>query len=263
MVKYLAFDLETTGLDSERDRILEFCFIELDADLRELGRWSRIVDPGVPLSPVIQELTGITPDMLLGQPPFSLHAPRIQQLVAGATLIAHNHQFDVPFLDRELRLAGQVGISVDHPCIDTLHIERRVNSHNLGKTYLRYVGKPMEGAHRSEADTLATVEVLRQQRSRHAAVLPATLDGLRVPDLDLHFEGEAKARHWLDHGHRFYRDHMGTIRFGFGRYRGEPVLAHEEYLHWMLRKDFAPDTKAAIDLILKARQPNPARAALP
>lgn len=253
--KYVAFDLETTGLEPERDRILEFCFIELDSDLNELGRWSRVVDPQVPIPPEIQELTGITPDMVLGQPPFSLYAPRIQQLVAGATLIAHNHQFDVPFLDRELRRAGREGITVDHPCIDTLAIERRVNSHNLAKTYTRYTGQGMEGAHRSEADTMATVEVLRRQRAVHAALLPPDLGGLVVPALEAHFEGPAKAKAWLDHKHRFYRDPTGTIRFGFGPYKGQPALQHEDFLLWMKGKDFAADTKAAIDMMLRARLP--------
>jgi DNA polymerase-3 subunit epsilon len=259
-MKLIAFDFETTGRDPERDRVMEFCFIELDAELKELGRWSRIVDPQVPIPKEIQDLTGITPEMVLGQPPFSLHAPRIQQLVEGATLIAHSHQFDLQFLNKELRLAGQPGVAVDHPCIDTLHIERRVNSHRLGETFQRYTGQEMAGAHRSEADTAATVEVLRCQRAAHAAALPPTLAGLVVPELERHFEGEEGARSWLDHGHRFYKDHLGTIRFGFGKYRGEPALDHADYLLWMKGKDFPADCKATIDMILKAR---PAPAAAP
>ena len=253
MTKYLAFDLETTGLEPDRDRILEFCFIELDDQLREVARWGRLVDPTVPIPHEIQELTGITSDMVVGQPPFAMHAPRIQKLVEGATLIAHNSMFDVQFLDSELRRAGQPGIRVEHPCIDTLVIERRVNSHNLAKTYTRYTGHGMEGAHRSEADTLATVEVLRRQRAAHAAALPAELDRLTVAALDLHFDGQAKARIWLDHAHRFYRDQAGTIRFGFGPHRNSPALAHEDFLLWMKGKDFAPDTQAAVDMILKAK----------
>jgi DNA polymerase III subunit epsilon len=262
-MKLIAFDLETTGRDPERDRILEFCFIELDHDLKELGRWSRIVDPQVAIPKEIQDLTGIKPEMVLGQPPFSLHAPRIQLLVEGATLIAHSHTFDVQFLNKELRLAGQPGVTVDHPCIDTLEIERVVNSHRLAETFRRYTGQPMEGNHRSEADVLATVEVLRRQRVAHAAALPATLEGLTVPNLKRHFEGEAATRSWLDHGHRFYRDHLGTIRFGFGKYRNEPALEHEDYLLWMKGKDFPADCKATIDMILKAKPSPPALPAAP
>ncbi len=252
--KYVAFDLETTGRDGERDRITEFCFIELDAALAEQGRWSRLVDPGVPVPKEIEELTGITTDMVRGQPPFAAHAPRIQALVAGAVLIAHNHQFDVQFLNRELRMAGQAGIAVGHPCIDTLLIERSVNSHRLGAIYRRYTGVDMEGAHRSEADTAATVEVLRRQRVQHSQTLPSTLHDLVVSTLDRHFGNEKETRNWLDHGHRFYRDGQGTIRFGFGKYRNEPALQHEDYLLWMKGRDFPDETKATIDMILKAKE---------
>jgi DNA polymerase III subunit epsilon len=252
-VKLVAFDLETTGREPERDRVLEFCFIELDDQLNELGRWGRLVDPGVPIPKEIQDLTGITPEMVQGQPPFSAHAARIQGLVKDAVLLAHSHQFDVAFLNRELRLAGQPGLSPDHPCIDTLAIERHVNSHRLGETYKRYTGQTFDGAHRSEADVAATVEVLRRQRAAHAAVLPPTLEDLKVADLERHFGGEEKVRSWLDHAHRFYRDASGTIRFGFGKYRDEPALAHEDYLLWMKGRDFPEETKATIDMILRAK----------
>lgn len=256
-MKLVAFDLETTGRDAERDRILEFTFIELDDSLVERGRWTRLVDAGVPVPKEIEELTGITNAMVHGQPGFLAHAPRIQALVNGAVLIAHNHQFDVQFLNRELRLAGQPGIVVGHPCIDTLFIERNVNSHKLSETFQRYTGKPMDGAHRSEADTMATIEVLRMQRALHAAKLPSDLAGLVVEKLDEKFSGE-KVRHWLDHGHRFYRDGQGTIRFGFGKYRDESVLLHEDYLLWMKGRDFPDETKTAIDMILRAKVTSPA-----
>jgi DNA polymerase-3 subunit epsilon len=268
-VKLVAFDLETTGLEMERDRVLEFCFVELDASLAELGRWSRLVDPGVAVSKEIEELTGISTAMVKGQPPFSAHAPRIQALVKDAVLIAHNHSFDVPFLDMELRRAGQPGLAPDHPCIDTLVIERHVNSHRLSEVYRRYVGQEFDGGHRSEADVLATVEVLRRQRAAHAPLLPpGGLEGLLATNVDRHFGGEKRVKFWLDHGHRFYRDPAGTIRLGFGPHRGCPAVQlhpcvngvqghHEEFLRWMLRRDFPAETKATVEMILRANAPRP------
>lgn len=271
-MKVVAFDLETTGLEMERDRVLEFCFVELDENLDELGRWSRLVDPGIPVSKEIEELTGISTAMVKGQLPFASHAARIQALVSGATLIAHNAAFDVPFLSMELQRAGQPGLSPDHPCIDTLVIERHVNSHKLLEVYRRYVGKPFDGGHRSEADALATVEVLRRQRAVHAPALPGpALGDLVTTKVDQHFGGEKRVRHWLDHGHRFYRDAEGTVRFGFGPHRGCPAIQahdcvggfghHEEFLRWMLRRDFPEQTKATVDMILLAKAP--ASTALP
>ena len=276
-MKLVAFDLETTGLEVERDRVLEFCFVELDPDLQEIGRWTKLVDPGVAVSKEIEELTGITTDMVKGQPPFASHAPRIQALVKDAVLIAHNSAFDVPFLHMELLRAGQPGLAPDHPCIDTLVIERHVNSHRLAEVYKRYAGVPFEGGHRSAADVAATVEVLRRQRTAHAAALPGggrDLSALLVTSVDRHFGGDARVRHWLDHGRRFYRDATGTVRFGFGPYRGCPSVQmhackgggeghHAEFLRWMLRRDFSPETKATVEMLLKAVPSAPPKAVLP
>jgi len=265
-VKLLAFDLETTGLDRRRDRILEFSFVELDGELAELGRWSRLVDPGIAVPPEIEALTGIRTDMVRGLPPFAAHAPRIQQLVRGATLIAHNASFDVPFLDAKLKEAGQAGLAPDHPCIDTLVIERWVNSNRLADTFRRYTGQEHDGGHRSEGDVLATVEVLRRQRAKHADRLPpGGLADLLVTRVDGHFGGPGRVRHWLDHEHRFYRDADGTIRFGFGKHRGcaclEPACPkghlerHDDFLRWMLRRDFPAETNATVQMILRAAPP--------
>jgi DNA polymerase III subunit epsilon len=271
-MKLVAFDLETTGLEADRDRVLEFCFVELDAQLNELGRWSRLVDPGVPVSKEIEELTGISTDMVKGQLPFSAHAPRIQALVKDAVLVAHNSSFDVPFLHMELQRAGQPGLAPDHPCIDTLVIERHVNSHRLSEVYKRYVGREFEGGHRSEADVQATVEVLRRQRAAHSSRLPGDLlEDLLVPKVDLHFGGETRVRHWLDHARKFYRDPQGTIHFAFGPYRGCPAIQahackagntghHEEFLRWMQRRDFPLETKATVEMILRARPATPTAA---
>lgn len=270
-MKLVAFDLETTGLEAGRDRVLEFCFVELGPGLEELGRWTRLVDPGIPVSAEIERLTGISTDMVKGQPPFAAHAPRVQALVRDAVLVAHNGAFDIPFLDMELRRAGQPGLKPDHPCIDTLAIERHVHSHRLADVYRRYVGAPLDGGHRSAADVQATVEVLRRQRAAHAAVLPAggaDLSALVTTSVDRHFGGDSRVRRWLDHGHRFYGDGEGTVRFGFGPYRGCPAIGwhackagndghHEEFLRWMLRRDFPEETRQTVHMLLRAGAPRP------
>lgn len=249
-MKVVAFDLETTGTDVEKDRILEFCFIELDGELQETGRWTKLVDPQMKIPPEVTQIHGITDEMVAGLAPFSHHAPRIQRLVQDAVLVAHNHQFDVQFLHKELTLAGQPGIAADHLCIDTLQIERQVNSHKLGACYERYMGRKLDDAHRSESDTAAMVDVLRRQREVHAHRLPPTLAGLVSSELHRHFHPGAELRRWLDHGHRFYADGKGVVRFGFGKHRGDAASDHTDYLLWMRDRDFPPDTKRVVEDVL-------------
>jgi DNA polymerase III epsilon subunit-like protein len=261
-MRLVAFDLETTGLDGEKARIIEFCLIELDGELGELARWSELVNPGMPIPEDSVKVHGITDTMVAGRPPFAHFAPRLQALVQEAVLVAHNHKFDLEILSRELRRAGQPGLRPNHPCIDTWQIEALLNSHSLSETYRRYTGSDMASAHRSEADTAACVEVLRRQRAAHAARLPADLEGLLVPNLERRFRPDREERNWLDHGRKFYADGKGSIRFGFGKYRDCPVLqvhkcarelpagreaSHSDYLGWMRDKgEFPDDVKALV-----------------
>jgi DNA polymerase III alpha subunit (gram-positive type) len=251
-MRFLAFDLETTGLDQQHDRIMEFCFIEVDEQLQVKGEpYTELVHPGVPIPAKVQQITQITDDMVRDRPAFAHFAPRIQKLVQGATMIAHNHRFDIPFLHNELVRAGQPGLDANHPCVDTCSIERIVNSHSLEATYRRYVGADMPVAHRSQADTEATVEVLRRQLAVHKDILGDSVAALTQSNMVRLKDPEADVRTWLDHGHRFYQDEDGIPRFGFGKHRGEPARSHEGFLHWMKSRDFPPDTLRLVDQFLK------------
>ena len=101
----LAFDLETTGLDTGKDRIIEFCFISLTPDLRVTGRFQSLVNPEMPIPPENSEIHGITDADVAELPPFSAHARRIQDLISKSTLIAHNGGFDMAVLNAELMRA--------------------------------------------------------------------------------------------------------------------------------------------------------------
>jgi DNA polymerase III subunit epsilon len=247
--KLLAFDLETTGLDTGTDRIIEFCFVSLTPDLRTTGRYHALVNPEMPIPPDNSEIHGITDADVANVPPFSTHAQRIQELIAQSTLIAHNGAFDMAVLNAELLRAGLEGLKPSHPLIDTLLIERYVNSHKLEAAYQRYVGQPFTGAHRAEADTLATIEVLKGQRQRYAEMLPGSARQL-VSDEIKKLAGH-ELKEFLDHDRRFYRDPEGVVRFNFGQHRGDEVQKRRGYLEWMVRREFSTDTLKVVKSLLK------------
>ena len=256
VARYLAFDLETTGTAPEADRIVEFCFIELDENLVEKARWTELVNPLVPIPPVVINVHGITDEMVAEKPPFAHHANRIQRLLSGpdgkepAILIGHNVRFDVQFLHHALQRAQLPGLRVNHPTVDTGYLEAIINPRNLSALYEKYTGVSLDDAHRSEADTAATVEVLRCQIKKHAGnALPATLTEMETQALRLRRDGES-ARVWLDHGQKFYEDNSGVIRFGFGKYRDKVAGSQPDYLEWMRRQNFPPEVVMIIDEIL-------------
>lgn len=222
-MRLVAFDLETTGLDGEKARIVEFCFIELGDDLQELGRWTELVHPGIPIPAEVVKVHGIADADVAGRPGFRQFAPRIQALVQDAVLVAHNHRYDLEILARELQRAGERGLDPNHPCIDTYQIESFVNSNRLGAVYQRYTGQPLDDAHRSQADTVATVAILRHQLDRHKALLPGDRDGLLAANLERVIRPDGPTRRWLDHGRRFWADGDGVLRYGFGPFRDCPL----------------------------------------
>lgn len=249
--RLVAFDLEATGLEPENDRIVEFCFLELDRDLQPVSRFHSLVQPSVPIPPEVTAVHGLRDADLKGQPPFAQFAARIQELIDTSTLVAHNCRFDLALLHYELVRAGQQGVSPNHPVIDTHAIENLVNGHNLSALYQRYCGAPIEGLHRAEADAMATVAILRGQTRTHSAVLGEGLNELLLERIRL--RNGSDGRSYLDHGRRFVRERDGVVRINFGKLKGQPACDHRDYLRWILKADFADDTKRVAKELLKSK----------
>ncbi len=229
----IAFDLEATGLNPEFDRIVEFCLIGLDDELNEVDRWTERVNPGIPIPAETTEIHGISDEDVADLPGFSHHAPKIQELLTGSTLMAYNHGYDLNLIHYELQRHGQPGLDMDHPVIDPLVIFRQNHPHSLAGAVKHYLGRDLSDseAHSADGDAAAMVEVFRAQVKAHG--LPTEPEENVV----------VRDRRFLDRAKRFYQDKDGVARFGFGKHRHEPVAKHVDYLQWMLAKDFPEETK--------------------
>ncbi|KND60622.1 DNA polymerase III epsilon subunit [Candidatus Burkholderia verschuerenii] len=143
-------DLETTGSDATEDRITEIGVVE--ASTAGIERWSVLVDPGVPVPPFIERLTGIDDAMLRGQPSFASLAPALAEHLHGKLFVAHNARFDYGFLKNEFRRAG-IAFRADTLC--TVRLSRAlfpsVERHGLDALIARLDLMP-EGRHRALAD---------------------------------------------------------------------------------------------------------------
>lgn len=225
----LAFDLETTGLNPETDRIVEFCFIEMDDDCNEVGRWHQRINPGVPIPAETTEIHGISDEDVANEPSLKEFVEKIETLVEGNTLMAYNHGFDMNTLHYELVRNGGKGLDMGHPVIDPLVIFRQQKPHSLAGAVKHYLDEDLQDAHTAEADTNAMVRVFKAQL--------ASLEGNAQDQL------VKRDRRFLDRAKRFYEDVNGIVRFGFGKHRHEAVEPNIGYVQWMLGKDFAEDTK--------------------
>lgn len=175
-VHLLAVDTETCALGPGRDRLVQFCAMELDENLVEHARWTQLIHPERSIPPGATAIHGITNAMVQDAPRFRDVAMQLRRLIRPDTIfIAYNAGFDLGILNQEFQRAGVLGIPAHQTVLDPLLLERRITRCNLGATYRRYTGKPLENAHTADADTEAMITVLRGQLRRHAHVVGATV----------------------------------------------------------------------------------------
>lgn len=155
------FDFETTGLDANRDQIIEVGAIKY-VGLEPVEEFSTLVTTRLPLSDIVQRLTGIRPDMLLGKPEIQEVLPRFLNFIEGSLLVAHNASFDLSFLKAECL---RQGIDIEWPVFCTLKMAREYLAQLERKTLdslAQYYGFDFEARHRSIGDVKVTGSVLKE-----------------------------------------------------------------------------------------------------
>ena len=160
MLKFAVVDLETTGGHNENNRIMEIGIVLMDCP-EVVGTYHSLVDPGQPITPFVRELTGITDEMVNGQPQFGVIAEHVAGLLEGRIFVAHNVQFDCKFLTSELK---RCCIKFNPPRLCTVKLSRRVfpgqPSYSLHKL-TESLGLPDFNHHRALDDTMAAAGILR------------------------------------------------------------------------------------------------------
>ena len=159
-LKFAVVDVETSGGAGDQNRITEIGILLLDGT-EPVGEFHTLVDPGVPITPFVQNLTGITDEMVSGQPQFAKVAEHIAGLLDGRIFVAHNVQFDSKVMRTEMK---RCCIAFDPPRLCTVKLSRKVfpghvsySLHNLTES----LGLPDFNHHRAMADTLACAEILK------------------------------------------------------------------------------------------------------
>ena len=178
---FVAFDLETTGLNPKRDAIIEFGGVRFE-DGRPRERFTTCINPGRPIPPFIQQITGIRPADLADAPPIEEMIPEILAFMGGRTdaVVAHSAGFDVSFL----RAAG---VKINTPVLDTHELATILlpgqDSYSLGEL-CRALEIPLSTAHRADHDAEATADLLLHLLERIEALPRATLEVLCAVGFD-------------------------------------------------------------------------------
>lgn len=249
--KPLAFiDLETTGINITRDRIVEISIAKANLDGTVETRTKK-VNPTIPIPLESSLIHGIYDEDVANEPTFKQLARSLAQFLEGCDLAGFNsNRFDIPMLVEEfLRIDNSLFDIKNRRLIDVQRIFHLMEPRTLSAAYKFYCNKTLENAHSAEADTLATMEVLCAQVEKYEGVKIKDDTGKEYEPVkndmdDLH---KLTSNSLVDFAQRMAINKNGEVVFNFGKNAGrkvEEVLTREpQYYDWMMNSEFPLDTK--------------------
>jgi len=237
------FDLETTGINISKDRVVEISILKIYPNGTEESKtW--LVNPEMEIPKEVIEIHGITNEKVANEPTFIELAKEINNMIKDSDLGGFNsNRFDIPLLAEEM-LRSDIDFDMkNRVSVDVQTIFHKMEQRTLVAAYKFYCDKNLEDAHSAEADTLATYEVLKAQLSKY--------DDL---ENDTTFLADFST-------HKKFADFAGFITFNkddeecfsFGKHKNKRVLDVLEkepgYFGWLLNADFPLYTKKVLTAI--------------
>lgn len=237
------FDLETTGIDITKDRIVEISILKVYPNgNKESKTW--LVNPTIPIPKAASDVHGITDERVAGEPTFKELAKQIHNMIKDSDLAGYNSdRFDIPLLAEEM-LRAEVDFDLgNRVSVDVQTIFHKMEQRTLSAAYKFYCGKDLIDAHTASADTNATYEILKAQLDRYDRL-----------ENNIKKLSEFTYRKQIADFAGFigYND-KGEEIFTFGKHKGKRVedIFDEEpgYFGWLLGADFPLYTKKILTAI--------------
>ncbi|MFN7116735.1 MAG: exonuclease domain-containing protein [Saprospiraceae bacterium] len=253
-------DIEATGLNVVRDRIVQIAIVKYLASGKPPEELYLMINPGIPISLEAMLVHGIQPKDVANKPVFQQVAKKIYDFIGNADIAGYNSsRFDIPMLMEEF---DRVGIEFDMSKRRTIDIQRifyKMEPRTLKAALKFYCNKDMEDAHDALADVRATIDVFTGQLEKYKGVDYVDEDGnvqkapIKKSVADLHeFTNDQR---FLDATQKLRYDPTGEIVFNFGKYVNQPVgevLARDkQYYNWILNKEFSSQVKQLVKKIVK------------
>lgn len=259
------FDVETTGLNVIRDRILQIALIKYPKNNSTPIELTLLINPGVPISEEAMAVHGISPKDLANKPTFQQVSKQIFDFIGNADLAGYNAaRFDIPMLMEEF---DRVGIEFDmskRRIIDVQRIFYKMEPRTLKAALRFYCQKELADAHDALADVRATIDVFKGQLSYYEGKNLIDENGNEVVepiknDMQvLHdFTNDLKM---VDATQKLKYDINGNIVFNFGKYTGQSVVdvlaKDKQYYHWIMDKEFSVQVKNTVKALMKEYEKN-------
>jgi DNA polymerase-3 subunit epsilon len=247
------FDLETTGINVGKDRIVEIAVIKINKDGSTQTLEQRI-NPEVHIPEEVSKIHGIYDADVKFEPTFKEFAQELATFIGKADLGGYNsNKFDVPLLVEEFIRAGIDFDMKDRRMVDAMNIFMKMEQRNLAAAYKFYCGKDLENAHAAIADVTATLEIFKAQLDHYKDREYKDRDGnISTPVVnDIGVLAEFSSFHKnADLVGQIIFNEEGEEVFNFGKNKGKSVAEvfdrEPQYYDWMMRADFPGYTKKVI-----------------
>jgi DNA polymerase III subunit epsilon len=251
----VVFDVETTGLNVIRDRILQIGLIKIHKNGAPDEELEMLINPSIPISEESMSIHGITPKDLVNKPTFVEIGQKIYDFIGDSDLAGYNHaRFDVPMLMEEF---ARIGLNFDlskRRLIDVQRIFYKMEPRNLKAAYRLYVGGEMESAHDALADVKATLAVFKGQLTRYEGQNLIDDDGNVI---ETPIKNDMESLHlftndlnFIDATQKLRRQPDGSVIFTFGKYANQKMddvwRQEKNYFNWILEKEFSVQVKQFI-----------------
>ena len=235
-------DLETTGTDTSKDRVVEIGVIICSHDLVSVHQRKEVrVNPGVPIPKQASDVHGITDEMVAGLPKFASYAKAFAELLNGCDIVTFNGlSFDIPLLSEEFARCGIAWPIAGTKFIDAFVIYREKERRDLAAAVKFYTGQDHTGAHGAAADCEGTLNVLRGQKSMYGDISNMDVDALHKFCMG----------NRVDFSGKIVMNEQGVPVYAIGKSKGIAVTADPGFGRWMLGQDFPADTKRVIRQLL-------------
>ena len=237
------FDLETTGIDVARDRIVEISIFKIYPNgTKESKTW--LVNPTIPIPPQSTAVHGISDEKVANEPTFDALASQVHNMIKDSDLAGFNSdRFDIPLLAEELLRAGVDFDMKNRVSVDVQTIFHKMEERTLSAAFKFYCGQSLENAHSAEADTMATFEILKSQLDRYENL-----------ENDMKSLSEFTTRKKsVDFAGFIAMNPEGKEIFTFGKHKGalvEDIFDKEPgYFGWIQNADFPLYTKKVLTAI--------------
>ncbi len=254
------FDVETTGLNVIRDRIVQIGILKFPKNGNDGVEFKQLINPGIPISEESMSIHGFTPKELANKPTFGQVAQKIADFIGNADLAGYNAaRFDIPMLIEEFSRVG-VEFNIDkRRIIDVQRIFYKMEPRTLRAALKFYCQEDIVDAHDAMADVYATAKVFEGQLAHYANKDLVDEENNRVeapiqPNIQVLHDFTTDFR-MLDATQKLRYDHNGVVVFNFGKYMNQPVLEvfakDKNYYHWIIEKEFSAQVKQIVKKLVK------------